>query len=194
MALTFEAATSALLIMDYQSAIVDMFPSANEGALAQAAKALEGARKAGLRVIHVVIGFREGFPEVSPNNKSFHTLRSSGRFAQGSPGVQIHPSLAPKPGDLFVTKHRVSAFSGSDLEMLLRASGIDTLVLAGIATSGVVLSTLRQAADMDFRLAVLKDACLDSDASVHACLMDKVFPRQAEVLDTEAFLAGLGGR
>jgi nicotinamidase-related amidase len=75
--------------------------------------------------------------------------------------------------------------------MLLRAGGIDTLVLAGIATSGVVLSTLRQAADMDFRLAVLKDACTDMDPGVHAMLMDKVYPRQAEVMDVDVFVAAL---
>jgi nicotinamidase-related amidase len=193
MPFTMDPGKGALLIMDYQSAIVDMFPIGRDQALQNTALALQVARKAGLKVIFVVIGFREGFPEVSPNNKSFHSLRGSGRFALGSPGVQIHPSLAPLPQELVVTKHRVSAFSGSDLDMLLRAGGVESLVLAGIASSGVVLSTLRQAADLDFRLAVLRDACLDADAGVHACLMDKVFPRQAEVIEVSEFAASLGG-
>jgi nicotinamidase-related amidase len=144
-----------------------------------------------VKVIYVVIGFRPGYPEVSPLNKSFGALRESGRFAPGSPGTEVHPAVAPLPGESIAIKHRVSGFSGSDLDMLLRAGGIDTLVLAGIATSGVVLSTLRQAADMDFRLAVLKDACTDMDPGVHAMLMDKVYPRQAEVMDVDVFVAAL---
>jgi nicotinamidase-related amidase len=82
---------------------------------------------------------------------------------------------------LAVTKRRVSAFTGSDLEVLLRARGTGHLVLAGIATSGVVLSTLRHAADLDYQLTVLADGCLDPDPEVHQVLLGKVFPRQAQV-------------
>jgi hypothetical protein len=63
------------------------------------------------------------------------------------------PRLAAAAGDLIVTKRRVSAFTGSDLEVVLRAAGTEHLVLTGIATSGVVLSTLRQAADWTESLA-----------------------------------------
>ena len=90
--------------------------------------------------------------------------------------------MAPADGDIIVTKRRVSAFTGSDLEVVLRAAGIDHLVLTGIATSGVVLSTLRQAADLDYRLTVLVDGCLDADPEVHRVLTGKVYPRQAGVL------------
>ena len=95
--------------------------------------------------------------------------------------MQIHPEVTPEPGDIVVTKRRVSAFAGSDLDVVLRAGGIDHLVLTGIATSGVVLSTLREAADRDLTLTVLADACLDSDPEVHRVLTEKVFPMQAEV-------------
>jgi nicotinamidase-related amidase len=191
--MNFVADTSrtALLILDYQETIVDMVPEARQALLEKAAAALAGARSSGLKVIFVVLGFRPGYPEVSPLNKAFRAWRDSGRFAPGNPGTGIHPAVKPLPGEPVTTKHRVSAFSGSDLEMLLRAGGIDTLVLAGISTSGVVLSTLRQAADMDFRLVVLRDACADMDPQVHAVLMDKVFPRQAEVMDVDTFFAAL---
>ena len=76
----------------------------------------------------------------------------------------------------------MSAFSGSDLDVVLRSLGVDSLVLSGIATSGVVLSTLRQAADLDYRLTVLTDGCTDRDPEVHRVLMEKVFPRQASVV------------
>ncbi len=93
-----------------------------------------------------------------------------------------------------VTKRRVSAFSGSDLEVVLRAGGINALVLAGIATSGVVLSTLREAADLDMSLAVLADACADADEEVHRVLLGKVFPRQAQVLTVGQWVAALRAR
>jgi nicotinamidase-related amidase len=143
---------------------------------------VETARRAGIRVIYVVVGFRAGHPEVSERNKSFAAIAGTGRFADGDPGAAIHPAVAPAPGDIIVTKRRVSAFTGSDLEVVLRAAGIDHLVLTGIATSGVVLSTLRQAADLDYRLTVLADGCLDADPEVHRVLTDKVYPRQADVL------------
>jgi len=90
-----------------------------------------------------------------------------------------------------VTKRRVSAFAGSDLDVLLRARRTEHLVLAGIATSGLVLSTLRQAADLDFRLTVLADGCLDADPEVHQVLLHKVFPRQAEVTSVAEWAASL---
>jgi nicotinamidase-related amidase len=90
-----------------------------------------------------------------------------------------------------VTKRRVSAFSGSDLDMVLRVAGIDALVLSGIATSGCVLSTLRQAADLDVSLTVLSDGCIDGDEEVHRVLCEKVFPNQADVMTIDEWIAGL---
>jgi nicotinamidase-related amidase len=85
----------------------------------------------------------------------------------------------------------VSAFAGSDLGVVLRAGAVEELVLCGIATSGVVLSTLRAAADLDYGLTVLRDACADGDPEVHRVLMDRVFPRQAEVVDVAGWAAAL---
>jgi nicotinamidase-related amidase len=92
-----------------------------------------------------------------------------------------------------VVKRRTSAFAGSDLVEVLRAGRIDTLVLTGIATSGVVLSTLRQAADLDYGLVVLADACGDADPEVHRVLTTKVFPRQAKVSTVDEWVAALKG-
>lgn len=90
-----------------------------------------------------------------------------------------------------MTKRRVSAFAGSDLDVVLRAKKIDSLVLSGIATSGVVLSTLRQAADLDFALTVLNDGCADADPEVHRVLTEKVFVRQANVVTTQEWISQL---
>jgi nicotinamidase-related amidase len=183
--LSLDPKSSALLVMDFQTAVVEMIATENDALLAQTAKLVDATRKAGMRVIYVVVGFRAGYPEVSPRNSSFGPLRESGRFAEGSPGMEVHAAVAPKPGDVTVTKHRVSAFAGTDLDMILRANGIDTLILAGIATSGVVLSTVRHAADADYRIVVVEDCCADRDPEVHRVLTEKVFARHAVVKAAE---------
>jgi nicotinamidase-related amidase len=170
---------SALLVMDIQKSIVERVP--DQDYLPRLRNAVEAARAAAVPVIHVVVGFRDGHPEAHPRNKSFGALPAAA-FTAADPGSASHPDVAPRPGEIVVTKRRVSAFTGSDLDVVLRAGDIDTLVLTGIATSGVVLSTLRQAADLDYRLVVLADGCLDADPEVHRVLTEKVFPRQADVI------------
>ncbi|HVY48194.1 MAG TPA: isochorismatase family cysteine hydrolase [Minicystis sp.] len=174
-------ASTALLVMDFQRTIVESFAADADALVTRTAGLVRAARAAGVKLVYVVVGFRAGYPEISPNNLGFGTLRQSGRFAEGAPGTEIHPGVAPAPGDVVITKHRVSAFAGTDLDMILRANGVDTLVLAGIATSGVVLSTLRHAADADYRIVVAGDCCSDRDPEVHRVLLEKVFPRQAAV-------------
>lgn len=185
-------ADSALLVMDVQRSIVDRFDD-DSGYLPRLRGAVDAARAAGMRVIYVVVGFRAGHPEISARNQTFGAVARSGGFAEGDPGGEVHPDVAPHPDDVVVTKRRVSAFAGSDLDMVLRAGEIDSLVLTGIATGGVVLSTLRQAADLDFRLTVLADGCLDADPEVHRVLTEKVFPRQADVLSIEEWTKTVSG-
>ncbi len=180
---------TAFLVMDVQTMIVRRFADADPGYLDRLAAAIGAARDAGHRVIYVTVGFRPGYPEISARNKIFAATASAGGFAPGDPATQIHAAVAPAPDDPIVVKRRVSAFTGSDLEVLLRGLDVDTLVLTGIATSGVVLSTVRQAADLDYRLIVLADACLDADPEVHRVLTEKVFPRQAEIRTVADWIA-----
>lgn len=189
---TIDPKTTALLVMDYQNAAVDMVPTVKDGLLTQTATLLVAARKAGMRVIFVVVSFRPGYPEVSPRNPIFGPLRTSGRFVEGSPGTEIHAAVAPQPGEAIVTKRRVSAFFGTDLDVILRSHGIETLLLAGIVTSGVVLSTVRHAADADYRLLVVEDCCADRDPELHRVLMEKVFARWATVMKAAEIVASLG--
>ena len=184
----------ALLIMDMQNGIVERFADQAEGLLDTVSAALEAARSAGITVLFVRVAFRDGAPEVSARNKSFSALAGTPGMDETAPTTQIHQRLAPRNGESIVTKRRVSAFSGSDLDVLLRANNIDSLVLCGIATSGVVLSTIRQAADLDYTLTVLSDACLDADPEVHNVLMTKVFVRQATVLTVEEWTSQLASK
>jgi nicotinamidase-related amidase len=171
-------ANTALLVMDVQRRIVSHVQDTRF--LPRLAHAADAARDGGIPVIHVVLGFRAGHPESNHRNKTFGALPPD-TFTGDDPDAAIHPDLAPRPGEAVVTKKRVSAFTGSDLEVILRAGDIDHLILTGIATSGVVLSTLRHAADLDYRLTVLSDGCHDPDPDIHRLLTGRLFPKQADV-------------
>lgn len=182
--------TTALLLLDFQNGIAGR-PGLGDATEA-AARALESARSRGIAPIFVRVAFRPGYPEVGASNLAFGARAADAGDAMtvDSPATQIVERLAPQGNEPVVVKKRVSAFAGSDLEVLLRGLGADELVLAGIATSGVVLSTLRQAADLDYRLTVLADACADADPEVHQVLTEKVFPRQATVMTVDEWIAG----
>lgn len=173
----------ALLVMDVQGGTVTML---NDSApfIQSLTKAIQTARNNNIRVIYVVVGFRKGYPEINPNNKSFSRLKDGTLKFDTEETAKVHPSVEPQTGEVIVIKKRVSAFTGSDLEIILRSSGIRHLILTGIATGGVVLSTLREAADKDYEITVLSDCCADRDEEVHRVLTTKIFPRQAEVISS----------
>ena len=117
--------------------------------------------------------------------------KTAARVPPTDPVSLIIPAVQPLPNEPVVVKHRVNAFFGTDLEMILRAHDIDTLVLLGHATSGVIVSTVRYAADADYRLVVVEDGCADRDAEMHTFLMQRLFPRQATVVSAEAVIQAL---
>jgi nicotinamidase-related amidase len=185
---------TALLNMDCQIGIVSIYTKGDKDAfLARAATVLHHARASRMTVIHVKVGFRSGLPEVSSRNQLFGAIKASLQHQSlfQEPLGAIHPMLAPTENEIVVTKSRVSAFTGTDLAMILRVHNIDTLVLFGIATSGVVLSTLLEANDADFRLAVIKDCCADLDADLHQTLLAKLFPSRATVLSAADFFQAI---
>jgi nicotinamidase-related amidase len=181
---------TALLVMDFQLGVLERL--GDPQVLSAAGEAVAAARAHGMKVVFVRVAFRPGYPEVDAANRTFAAVAASGAdFTEAGSATQLHPALVPEQGEPVVLKRRVSAFTGSDLALILRAGGVDTLVLSGIATSGVVLSTLREAADLDFQLVVLRDACADADPEVHRVLVEKVFPRQAEVLTVQDWAGAL---
>jgi nicotinamidase-related amidase len=173
---------TALLVMDVQNGVVARHAEGMETLLATLGQAVTAARSAAIPVIYVRVGFRAGAPEVNGRNRIFSSLATYGGMSVDDPATEIHPAIAPRPQDIVVVKKRVSAFTGSDLEVILRSLDVTSLVLTGIATSGVVLSTLRQAVDLDYEVTVLRDGCADTDPEVHRVLLDKVFSRHATVL------------
>jgi len=190
----FDIARTAVLSMDLQTAIVSIYTKDQPDLVTRAAGVLKKARDLGLSVFHVQVGFRPGLPEISPRNSLFSSIKNSIQHRQvfEGPGGAIHPAVAPQGEDIVITKHRISAFAGTDLEMILRAKEIETLILFGIATSGVVLATLLHAVDADYRLIVVKDCCADADPEVHRSLIEKIFPRLARVVTAGELIDAMG--
>src|SRR3954465_8776492 len=178
---------SALLIMDIQAPMVAGLAN-REAYLRNAQLTIDAARANNIPVIYVVVGFRQDMPEFNPRSKGLRALRDSG-IAEAL--VNPTPVLTLTEMDIVVTRRRLSAFTGSDLELILRAKNTDHPVLAGISTSGVVLATLREAVDKDYVLTVLSDLCADRDEEVHRVLTEKVFPRHADVLSSTEWLSTL---
>ena len=171
--------------MDIQETMMSFLPQ--PGALLEnVKKAIETARTRDIPVIFVVLSFKDGYPEIPVDHARFGPIRQSGDlFTDSNPGTALHHSLRPLPDDIIVQKKRVSAFAGSDLQVILSALGAKKLVLSGFATTGVVLSTQRAAADLDYRVSVLSDACADPEPEVHEFLVKKVFPFSGDVMTTE---------
>ena len=178
----------ALLVMDMQVGIVGMLPN-SAAVISSVGKAIAHAREKKIPVIYVVVGFRQGAPEISASNKGFAASKERFAGVDMNAFMTVHADVAPREGEIVVTKRRVSAFAGSDLEVVLRSLGIQHMVLSGISTSGVVLSTTREAADKDYKITILADCCADGDEEVHRVLTTKVFPRQAEVMTVDEWSA-----
>ena len=194
--LQIDPRSTALLVMDYQVDTLTKFMTAAQSAdaIVHVPDLIAMARDAAIMVFHIVVAFRPDHPEVSPRNPLFSALKANGMLLAGSEGAAIHPAAAAREGEPIVVKHRISPFVATDLETLLRANGIDTLVLAGVHTSGVVLSTVRHAGDLDYRLVVVRDCCADPDAQVHAMLLDRVIAKQAAVVTTAQLAGARPGR
>jgi len=164
--LSFNRSKTAILIMDYQNRQLGYFSESFQSELiARANKVLAKARLEGIPVIYIEVLRGERTPE-----------------------REIHPAITPQPGEPVLTKRRTGPFSTTNLDEVLKKQGIETLALMGISTSGCVLSTVRWAADIDYRLIVLSDCCADRDDEVQRVLMEKVFPRQASVVTAQEFI------
>lgn len=225
---------TALIVMDVQRRVLARYVQ-DALFLCRVSKVINTARRAGVPVLYVAVGFKSGHPEIGVRTLAFSSRAGVGAVVGAVVGAAVGAnsgagvsagagagsgngagnsatavtaiaavgvlSTGPDPSaddrgrllaetarraeTVVVTKRRVSAFAGGDLEAILEAIGVDGLVLTGVATGGVLQSTLRQAADLGFRITVLADACLGTDPEVHRVLMAKVFPRYAQVVTAD---------
>jgi nicotinamidase-related amidase len=183
---------TALLVMDLQAGIISRMPSLGDY-ISRVAKTIAEARavEPKISIIYVGLSFQPGHPEVSPSNPTFYAAAQQKMFLAGSPGTAFHPDIAPAEGDVVVFKKRISAFTGSGLDLILSSLGVKNLVLCGLSTGGVVLSTLVEAVDKDFGITVLEDLCMDPDEEVHRVLTEKTFKKRGAVVKAKEWINGL---
>jgi nicotinamidase-related amidase len=177
---------TALLVIDLQQAVdhPSWGPRNNPRAEANILRLLDAWRAAGAPVIHVR-----------------HLSKQPGStFAPGTPGVDWKAGFEPRPGERVVEKSVPGAFTGAPLEALLRAQGIEALVITGVATSNSVEATARVAGDLGFRTTVVADATFTfakvdfrgtprTADEVQAMSLANLAGEYATILDTDAVLA-----
>lgn len=181
--------TTALIVGDVQRGITGGYPFAAR-VVPPLTDLLPRARAAGVLVVFVHFGFRGNGADLPPDNALFRTFYDAGdAFHEGSAGTEIDLPVAAE--DVVVLKRRASAFAGTDLDLVLRARGVDSLAVAGVATSAMVAATCYDAADRGYRVTVLRDGCGDGDPAMHDFFMDAVFPsRGFEVVPCAAWHPG----
>lgn len=187
---------AALLVMDYQAGIVSRLEGSDATALLdRAVEAIDIVRGHGGQIGYVRVAFADAdYERVPPTSRMAARVVGSGAaFHADAPATAIHEQATPRSNDIVVRKVRVGAFSTTDLDQQLRKRGVDTVILAGISTSGVVLSTVRDAHDRDYRVLVLADASADPPADVHEFLIERIFPAQAHVITVVELPGLLGG-
>jgi len=188
--LSLSAASTALVVIDLQRGIAGTptvpYPAAE---VIERAARLVGRfreRKAVVVLVHVDVG---------PNGELFPrpiTDIERPRLASPPGWSDFVPELAPREGDIVVTKHQPSAFYGTDLEIHLRRRGVDTIVLCGISTNVGVEATARVGFEHGYNLVFASDAMTARDAELHAGSVSKFFPTIGRVRTTDEILAALG--
>ena len=171
-------AQTALVVMHYQTDILGLFPSVAPALLANTRKLCDAARAKGVSVYFANLRFSPGYPEVSPLNKNGQGIKRLGLFVDDRPS----PELGQQASESVIIAHRASVFFGTDLQARLFAQGVDSLIMVGIASTGVVLSSVAYASDADFRLYTVKDCCYDPDQVVHEHLFSTAFDSRTTVL------------
>ncbi|GAA4219506.1 cysteine hydrolase family protein [Actinocatenispora rupis] len=165
--------TTALIVGDLQRGITGSYPFA-AGVVPAVTDLLPRARRAGALVVFVHFAFRANGADL-PAGALYRSFFDAGdAFHEGSDGPTV--DLPVEAEDVVVLKRRASAFAGTDLDLVLRARGVDTIAVAGVATSAMVAATCYDAADRGYQVTVLRDGCADGDAAMHDFFMDAVFP------------------
>ncbi|WP_083197610.1 cysteine hydrolase family protein [Rhodococcus sp. 008] len=177
------APIGALLLMDLQNAILSGI-SDSEYLLDVAESLKVTARENNLEIIYVRVAFDESdYGVVPPENKAFWPIAQNRALESMSVDSAIADKVSPESIDqLVITKTRCSAFSGTHLLDYLRSRNLRLLLISGTSTSGVVLSTSREAADLDFKVAVVSDACGDFNSRVHRTLVEDILPLHLDVI------------
>jgi nicotinamidase-related amidase len=146
-----------------------------------AAAALAAARKAGIEVIHVRLGFKPDYSDCLSVAPRIAALKANGAAIIGTWGTEFPEALTPAEGELIVTKQCVNPFFNTPLLSHLRSRGIERLFFGGVATPLVVEMTARAADDAGFAPVVLADLCAAPNAEMHAYVLERIIPMFGKV-------------
>ncbi len=201
MAITIDKAHTALLAMDFENDLVHEDGAFKDFGFAQmvrqndvfskTARLLDAARRGGLKVIYVAVRFRPGHPEPNRSAGLFQAIVEANALVEGTWGASIHEAVAPREGELVITKRSVSAFAGSDLATLLSASGITTLLLSGVATNFVVEGTAREAVDRGYNVFIVGDCCASLSQEAHDAALNIALPFLTTITTSEEAITAL---
>jgi len=202
MALELDKRQTAVLVMDLENDLIHEEGAFKDFGFAQMVKdndvlgktnsLLAAARQAQVKVIYVSVKFRSGHPEVSRNTGLFQAVVEANALVEGTWGAEIHEAVKPREGEPVVTKRAVSAFAASDLEKILQASGINTLVLSGVTSNFVVEGTAREAADRGYNVVVVGDCCASMSQEAHDSALTTALPFLATLTTSDEVAAALG--
>jgi len=193
----------ALIIQDMQNDVVmDGGAFAESGspihcreqdAIANIARLAERCRALGIPVIHVWFEVDNGGRGMTQNAPLFENALAAGALVKGSWGAQPVPGLEPQAGDHVVSKMRMSAWEGTNLETILKAEGRDTLIETGAWTNMSIEHTARTGADKGYIMIIPEDGCSTMNADWHRASIDYALQNVAAVTSTEEVLRALGG-
>ncbi|TQC42974.1 cysteine hydrolase [Rhodococcus sp. WS4] len=150
---------------------------------------LDSARAAGAEIVYTRVAYRAGYTDLVANSPLLGMVVQQKCLLDGTAGAEFIEEVAPQSGDVVVTHQRVSGFHGTELDVLLRAAGIDTVVLAGVATNVSVESTARSASDRGYRTIVVSDACASDSPDAHKASLSSL-ELLAEVATTDDVISG----
>ncbi len=201
MALEIDKRHTALLVMDLENDVIHPDGAfkdfgfaqmvADNNILGKTNELLTAARGAGVKVIYVSIKFRPGYPERPANAGLWEAVHAANALVEGTWGTQIHDDVTPQEGEIVVTKKGASAFAASDLDQILSASHIGTLILAGVATNFVIEGTARQASDLGFNVVVVGDCCTSMSQEAHDAALNTALPFLSTISNLEEVVAAL---
>jgi ureidoacrylate peracid hydrolase len=151
---------SALLVVDLQRLFVEGYPpiSAPDGpaVLESMNKLSATCRELGVPVIYTAHALRPDLANIGILEQQFPPMKD-GFLSSGTEAVGIDDRYVIEPGDIYLEKPRFGAFTGTDLELILRGRGIDTVIIGGIATNVCCETTAREANHREFKVVFLSD-------------------------------------
>lgn len=174
---TLDPKTTALVLIDLQNGIVGMdLAPRNGGEIVATAKTLAATfRQAGAPVILVHVSFADGLAPPQQVDAPLPSTTPPADWSDLVAGVK-------QDGDIVVLKHHWGAFTGTDLDLILRRRGVKTIALGGIATNFGVESTARSAWEHGYDVVLVEDACTSASAEAHAFAVKTIFPRISRVV------------